>query len=315
MFGKRHPLVELMHEEHKISSGPSIPSSFDSLMQAKSYLDILASGVFRLRGDLLMLAKDQSTLLGALPSDNVQCECYLLALSRSVDLGSKQCRILSRKETLEAGLFVFWKALGGLAETLKTSQNRALMAIQIQYLAVSFTVTTCRDTHESICDKFDDCFESAIQTAERYIKSLPTFNDLSQKRSLSLEPGMIPTIHLVAQRCRIPELRSKAIALLHEGCAQEAMWDGMPFATFMRKVADLEEAVYMRDIDSCGRANTGHNVPGGHYVTIPEHARFIDIVIADDLDDLGMGRIACARYRHESDGQIELSEYTIALGV
>ena len=313
MFGRRHPLVDLARDEYNLKHSLGIPESFESIVQANSHLDLLASGVFRLRGDLIAIAEREALISEGTPFDSPRRQCYIQALSRSVDPGSDWHQILSRQRALEAGMAALWRAMEALGRPSKGSTDRAIMALQIQYVLVLFTVSTCRETFERVCDGFNDLFENAVDLGQAYIQSIPRFSDSSPKRSISLEPGIIPTIYLVASKCRNVEIRKKAIRLLRDGCMQEAIWDGKPFALFIQKLADLEQAKAINHMQNESGSHVVASEAKTHTSDIPEHARFADIWIADELDDQGRGRLVCARYRHETDGRIEITEHTVPL--
>lgn len=313
MFGRRHPLVDVVHKERTLNHYLSIPTSFDSVMQAKSYLDFLISGVFRLQGDLMAIAEDAASLSGHLPLETTRRQCYVQALSRSVDLGPDLQQIMSRKQVLEAGVAAFWKALEAFVRNSTDSEDRTVMAIRIQHLLVLFTVTNCRETYEITCDGFYSLFESTIDLAEKYIHTTQSFEEIPQHRKLSLEPGIIPTIQLIASKCREPVTRRRAIRLLRDGCMQEAIWDGTPFATFMQRLAELEEAQMSMSGSIASpllieKVRVKQPIP-----TIPEHTRFTDVAVAAEPYAAGYGRLVCARYRHESDGMIEITEHHVNL--
>ena len=275
MFGRRHPLLDLAHDEYTLRHSLSVPPSFDSILQAKSYLDLLSSGVFRLRGELLDIAERHVLDHGPSMSSD-WTTCYIQALSRSIDLGSQGYQLLAQKQALEVGLAAFWRALDTLAASQNDSSDRATMAIQIQYILVFFTVTTCRDVSEMICDGMQDLFQNAIDLAERYITSAPGYSESLGRRNLSFEAGVIPTIFLVANKCRHPSTRAKAIELLEIGCRQEAMWDGRPFASIMQRLSDLEtlRATSQSNIEPFGVRESNNAYSG-----VPHHAesaRFCD---------------------------------------
>ena len=300
-------MLDLAHDEYSLRHSLSIPASFDSVLQAKSYLDLLSSGVFRLRGELADIA-ERSAVAAGFVLGSYRTTCYTQTLSRSVDLESYWHGILARKQALEAGLAVFSRSLEPLMATTDNSNNRAAMAIQIQYVLVFFTLTNCREVYEITCDGFENLFEHAIGLCERYIESAPRFTESGGQRNLSLEPGVMPTIFLVAGKCRQPAIRNRAIRLLDLGCRQEAIWDGKPFAVFMQHFVDLENsrAATCFDLDVLGR-----DADFSWMLTHSEYARFSDVVIADELDQLGRGTFFCSRYRHETDGLIEIVEHKV----
>jgi hypothetical protein len=303
-------MLSLAHDEYNLQHSLTIPTSFESVQQAKSYLDLLSSGVFRLRGELLDIAEKEALDAG-LPIGSDVSTCYIQARSRSVDLGHRWNEILTRKHALETGMAAFWRALDAYSTSRNTFTDRAVIAIHIQYVLVFFTIANCRETYEVCCDGFQDLFETAIDLAEKYINSAPGFSESNVTRNLSLEPGVMPTIYLVASKCRQPAIRARAIELMDIGCRQEAIWDGKPFAAFMQHFSDLETGLATVGSDIAISICDGDRLsPNAH----PECARYCDVVIADELDELGRGTLFCARYRHETDGMIDIVERKVTFG-
>jgi hypothetical protein len=305
MFGYRYPLLNLITADSNLNKSMSLPDTFDSILEAKSHLELLASGVCRYQGDLLKAAEQASQNDECLPADLQQRQCYIKASSRSVNLGSDAQSMLSRKQALESSLLAFGKALESLAGRTEIRQERAIMAIQVEYVQIQFFISNCRETREMVCDQFNDVFERAIDIAARYISSGPRFSDTTPKRAFAFEPGVLPTVFLIARKCRVPTVRQRAIDLMRDGCIQEAMWDGKPYATFMQQLAELEE--------SMAQCSMPNDVDVSHRLVeaIPEHARFIDEALVGEVNTLDQPRMICARYRHESDGRIEITEHPV----
>lgn len=312
MFGRRHPLLDLSHDEYNLHHSLSIPPSFDSIIQAKSYLDLLSSGVFRLRGEFLNIAEEQMSV-DRIRMGSDWATCYVQAASRSVDLGARGYQLLGEKQALEVGMAAFWRAVENLISSQNIRMDRAIMAIQIQYTLVFFTITTCRDVCEILCDGFQDLFESAVDLAEKYIISAPGYAESLSKRNLSLEPGVIPTIFLVASKCRNRSLRAKAIELLEIGCKREAMWDGRPFAAIMQHLSCLETSRAMAHSDIELSADDELNDDQLSTLKYPEQARFCDAFIGDEFVEPGRASLFCARYAHESDAHIEVVEHRVKI--
>lgn len=302
-------MLDLTHDEYTLRHSLSVPASFDSILQAKSYLDLLSSGVLHLKGELFDIAESAAVAAGHVVG-SYRTTCYTQSLSRSVDLGSHWHRLLARKQSLEAGMAAFSRLFDALLNSADNSKNRAAMVIQIQYVLVFFTLVNCREVYETACDGFESLFENTIELCEKYVESTPGYTELTGQRNLSFEPGVMPTIFLIAGKCRLSAIRNRAILLLDLGCRQEAIWDGRPFAIFMQRQVDLENllAGTCADMDDSGSASI-------HPSTLrhPEHARFADLVIADELDKFGRGSIFCSRYRHETDGSIEVIEHKVNL--
>ena len=306
MFGKRDPVVDITHHGHSIQEYFNIPESFDSATHARSCLDYLASGVFRLRGDLMALAERDASCSPNIPFGPTRCQCYIQALSRSVGLNSDCDQIIARKHALQHGMSSFLRAMEKTTELSRNSVERPALAVRIQAFLTWFTLVNCRETREIECDRFRSMFKLTIDLAEKYVLTGPSDAFVPQRRTLSFEPGVIPAIYLVANKCRDPLIRNKAIQLLAQSCRQEAIWDGKPFAAYMKRLAELEERVAVQD---SGRSAFLDSRP-----KIPEDARFVEAIVANDLDDKGRGRLVCARYRHEADGTIELTEHYVHMG-
>ena len=198
-----------------------------------------------------------------------------------------------------------------LDRTSPTTMDRGVMAIHIQYIFLFFMVTYCRETHELSCDGFNDLFTDAIDLAKRYIYSAPSIVESSQKRTFALEPGVIPTIYLVGTKCRHPPTRRRAISLLREGGLVEAMWDSEGVASVLQRSCEVEEMRAMQS--SLSKRNKDSGLPNqeSQDLDIDECARFAEITVANEIGAPGVGTLLCARYRHERDGQIELSEYKL----
>src|ERR1700761_4395909 len=110
MFGYRPPILQLVPDHQELGSSISIPSSFDSIGQAKFYLDRIMSGILRLRGDLVLLAEQAALQSECFPADSHQRLCYIEALSRSVALGSEHDRIVFLQRVLAQASVVFGEA-------------------------------------------------------------------------------------------------------------------------------------------------------------------------------------------------------------
>ena len=299
MFGQRHPVLNL--DEYAVDQSLEIPETFESIQQAKSYLELLASGVFRLRGDLMQKAQDAALTASETPTDLDHLECYIKALSRSVDLGADGPTISSRRAALESDLLNFGSAFRTCSQRAEIPSDRSAMAIQIEYIQILFLIVTCRDTRECSSDAFHDLFASAVELAAKYMDLAPRVADSKPKRAFALEPGILPTVFLVAEKCRDYGIRQKAIKLMQEGCTQEAMWDGKPYSTFMQVLADIEAQEPHVVHGVCNpKASTDTRMCN------LESARMSEVVLVGEGQN---AKLVCARYRH--DGTIEIKEYPV----
>ncbi|KAF5665337.1 hypothetical protein FHETE_6697 [Fusarium heterosporum] len=84
-------------------------------------------------------------------------------------------------------------------------------------------------------------FERILTLAETLWSETPNCDVYSP---LSLEPGIIVPVFMVAQRCRHPWLRRRAIALLYKLKRQEGMWFSDGAAAVSQKIMEIEGQVY-----------------------------------------------------------------------
>jgi hypothetical protein len=308
MFGQRYPRLELPEDRATIDGSSRLPPQFESVDDAKSYLSLLGSAVFRLRGDLLAIAEAAVSYPSYVCNDSAYRECYLATFCKSVDLGMKHEDISSRKHVLKQKLSDFGTALHGFMELHKESE-RSIIAMQIEHIQLSILVANCRNTHETAYDDHIEMFRKAVELAEIYMNSAPRGSDSQPKRAFALEPGVLPTAFLVAEKCRNPAVRQRAIKLMREGCAHEAMWDGRPYATFMQRLAEIEgeRPSFVNACEALDDLNDALTLP-----TCLEEQRFSSVVFTGDAS-VSFGKLVCARFHHESDGHIELTEYELDL--
>lgn len=310
MFGQRYPKLDLSVDHLDIGCALQIPAQFQSVEQAKSYLSLLGSAVFRLRGDLLELAEVAVVYPPDICRHPIYKECYLNTLCKLCRLGLQENEIISRKMYLEQKLAEFRRAFEDFIRTHGKACDRSSMAIQIEYAQLLILVTHCRDTCESLYDQHIEIFRETINLATRYMESAPRSSNSQPKRAFALEPGILPTVFLVAEKCRDPEIRQRAIDLMRQGCAHEAMWDGRPYATFMQRLANIEGCRPLTDarrdgVDGSGKA-TAHD-------TILETNRYCSVAFIGDVHSKDAPKLVCARHRHESDGLIEITEHEVNL--
>ncbi len=313
MFGKRYPLLDLVRDDNVLVRDAGVPASFDTAVEARSYLELMASGVFRLRGDLVRLAEQACLQSDSAPTEFYQQQCYVKALSRSVALGCEENSIHIRKQALECGIAAVHEALEAPAVLFEDPVDRAAMAVEIECIQIWFLITTCRETHQVTSDNFDALFAKAIDLAGKYIQSTAPTPGLQPKRAFSLEPGILPTVFLVAEKCRDPIIRRRAAALMREGCMQEAMWDGTPYATFANRLAEIEDSMAESMNESALRQTSAASRSAGSPHHVSEKARFSDTVLVCDSSKLEDARLICARYRHGSEGEIEITEHGVDL--
>ncbi|KAK3067108.1 hypothetical protein LTR53_016218 [Teratosphaeriaceae sp. CCFEE 6253] len=280
-----------------LSSDTASSALFDSVDEAKRHLDVLTSEILRYRSALLSHARLVYDEDGSLFADWAHRYAVMSAASRSVD----HAYVHHQQEKLNSCLAAWSNAFEA---TPGDPEDTARLQLQMQCFYARMLVTTMRETHECLLDRFESTFATIIGLAERYITrhtgpdDSPTFN---------ISPCVIPALYLIGMKCRASAIRRKAISLLRNIPFHEGWWQGAPFAVFLEQLADAEEQ-RARLLDT-SNASLAH-VSSMTCADIPEMARYTDVVFAvDAVGALTRGRLVCARYAHESDGGLVLEEH------
>ncbi|KAI0384426.1 hypothetical protein F5Y04DRAFT_229293 [Hypomontagnella monticulosa] len=286
-FCERAPAIRLALETDMLvpTPPPSVLIVFSNLEEARASLDVLRNRALWVTGELLNRSKSKIKA-------NTNCwavqRCLEYAASRTVDLSedlalAKELRDVQRDITLWLGAFRSYIA--------SQEATPPAMFLEIRHFCVLFQAMTCQQTTEIVCDRFNDYFKRIVSLAAKIGSTQPL--------TFTIEAGVIPSLYLIALKCRMPEVRRQAISLLHHGTFQEGMWEGKLIAKFVEQAADWEEAL-------AGASSAGPIASSAH---IPEHARFCDVVLAATPEP-GRGKIVCARYLHESSQEVAVFEKT-----
>jgi hypothetical protein len=304
------PLRISLHGTEVLPSA-SVPSRFRTPSQARACLNILGNEAFQLLKELSVLA-ERAAIEDGFVRATPRFWCYVHTLSHSVDLGHLSADFHDRKSRLHRQIREFAKALSYLAADEKGSDrqnDRTLLALEVQSILLQFHIANSRSTHETDCDAFNSNFKRAVDLAERYIDSAPSFTvtNTSRQRRFALEPGVVPMLCLVGAKCRFPSTRHRAIRLLKRSGLQEALWNSAAFSTFVERLAVLEEETAVRLTGKRSREELHLSSD------IPEQARFTDINLVRIPDQPWRSKLLCARYAQEENGRIVFFEEYISV--
>lgn len=300
MFGEQSPKLTLGSSRDKIGPSLQVPSFFMDLANARKSLDILSNAFYRLRGELLHLAA--SEMANDIHEDWAVRYCVSYSRIRTVDL-SKRAILLQQQSCLKFSLEHRASAFNVLSSTL--GETRLMILLEVQHIYIYFLTCTLREAHEEACDHFQPNFQRVVDLGKKFVDVNSSKHVPSRPNpTFTLESGIIPSLYLVAMKCRNTKIRHDAIALLDRTRCQEGMWEGSLIARFFAEVAKIEE-------EAAG-AQDGRDNDCTLY--IPERARFSDVVVAMS-ETPGYGRLICARFVHESTGRLEISERTFQFGV
>ncbi|KAF2269456.1 hypothetical protein CC78DRAFT_453520 [Lojkania enalia] len=82
-------------------------------------------------------------------------------------------------------------------------------------------------------DQFLPQFHTIVELAEKICTS--------DSNRFSIDIEIVPVLYYVAYRCRDPEIRRKAVALLNLGPRREGLWDGLSTSRLAQEIVNIEE--------------------------------------------------------------------------
>ncbi|KAI1380068.1 hypothetical protein F4677DRAFT_408475 [Hypoxylon crocopeplum] len=284
-FGERTPTLRLEIQPALRGSNLTTGEIFSSVEEAKVYLDVLHNAVLQLRGKLLRRAV--STVEDETADWAIQ-RCVEYATTRTVGISedpalSGELEKVQRDLALWLNLFKSHAASQTKLHTAAAAKSAILL--EIQHFFIFFQAMTCRETTEISCDRFQALFN----TTTSLIADIASTPDVT----FTIDTGVIPSLCLIALKCRVPDTRRLAISMLYKRACQEGMWEGTLIAKFVEQAVIWEEEL-------AGQCLEAHNM-------LPEYARFCDVTFAAS-EDPGFGRIVSARYLHESSGELMIFE-------
>lgn len=297
MFGQQSPALTFVPIDNELSIKLEIPDRFSTIDDARQSLDTLANAVFSLRGIVLHLASQAAE--EDTDVDWVHQVCIHHARARTTDL-FQHPNISRRHSAIKSSLERWTSAFKLLVRKPTYSDSPPAIVLELQHFYLYFLISTFRSVHETQSDSFNATFQRVISRATKLITGVS--GAAARTSTFTLESGVIPSLYLVAMKCRDPGTREKAISLLGQTSCQEGMWEGGLIAKFAAEMAKLEERAL--DGDGHGEPATASDVP--------ESARFCDVVVAMS-EVAGHGRLVCARYLHESTGDLQVLERLFAL--
>lgn len=313
-------------QEHLGISLPiSFPVSFATIEDAKGALGSIVEDTSRFRSTLLRLAEERVAKTKYSCSREALRFCIAHCLSRSIELHPTHSLPQQRTALLhchEAWLTTLLNSQG----LQNCVTRRSIVLMRIQQFFSSFMLRTSRDTRDDLMDHHEVHLHKVFGLIEEYVTATSTCpsdpkphqqhldNQIfgprlhsstspspspspppeyqESQNTYMLEYAILPTLFLICQKCRSPPLRHQALNLLRTANRREgAQWSG-EWAMYAESLITLEETL------AAGQRPNG---------IVPEKARYMDVLI-EDVAPSEVGMI-CARYRHESDGWLEVSEY------
>lgn len=298
-YGAQSPAMVL----HSWDFPTSFPDIFRTVEEARRYLDPIMGSVSAFRGDLRRAASQN---VPENISDWAMRDCWEHALLRKFAVDG-QNRILRLQSAIRSSLDRWLAAFENFKRRekvgLASEDLRARNLLESQYFVGLFFMLTWNSTHEMDCDRFIPQFARVIQLVEEYVGIASSHKQAANLLPIfTVESGIFPSLTMVALKCRDSRIRRRAISLLSQHIRQEGLWVGKLIARYAKQVADLEEAQ---------ATPTNSNICAKD---IPENARFADVTFAG-TDNRTLGRLVCARFPSERDGDLEIVEHLFPLNL
>ncbi|KAI9732549.1 MAG: hypothetical protein M1834_003884 [Cirrosporium novae-zelandiae] len=262
-FGQITPHSYLVTENGASEDQFRLPESFNSVSEAKRYLDSHMNAIFRL-------------VWPELNSDRNSLDLAIL-LARQKEL---QVRGQRWKATFD--LFLCSRSYG-----LNDKDLRASTLLRIYHLTMSIILASGFSAAiEAVFDTFTSSFQTIVSLAASLAAQGSQDNRIP---SFSLDMGIIPPLYYTIIKCRHPRIRRQALAILKSSPHREGMWDSAMACKVAEQVVAIEESNLEK--------------PPEYEGDIPESARIYRILVKDSDDDNIIPTIVCRRVRHEIGGQ------------
>ncbi|KIV80082.1 hypothetical protein PV11_07609 [Exophiala sideris] len=230
---------------------PMLPEAFSSVTEARDYFEYYANAY--------ILDSGMSTKEDVVPMDN------------DIQQGDLSTHI---------NIFNQWSSglddLIGRSNNMPVNEKAALGVLQIERLILtssldlimhrtSVDVQMMWDKYTDISGQIVDLVQSILEMVEPSSDKAPT----SRKPYFTLDLGIVGPLYDIARRCRDPNIRRKAIGLLHAYPRQEGMFDSVLAARVAEHVVEIEEGG-LGIVKSCA--------------DVPDWARISDVHPVFDLE-------------------------------
>jgi hypothetical protein len=150
----------------------------------------------------------------------------------------------------------------------KSSIFAGATALELRYKATSRCLSGTIGLSETAYDAFNSDFAESIELAQTLLDHMETYyNNQKGIATFTIDGVMVPSMYIIATKCRDPVIRRRAVRILEENPRREGLWDSSLIAKIGRLSIAIEE----------------EGVPFG--IPIPEHARIVGIVAFSSMVD------------------------------
>lgn len=129
------------------------------------------------------------------------------------------------------------------AQSLSLQDLKAAKVLEIHRIVALAWLKRCMDPTETAMDQDIAEYDTAVRLAEE----LQRANDARDTQSYSsasfvFDIEVIAPLYLIATKCRHPQIRRRAIALLRGTVRREGLWDSQETAAIAERIMEYEEA-------------------------------------------------------------------------
>jgi hypothetical protein len=298
------------------SHSPRIPITvapyFQSLPEAKTHLNLMISTSARVQSELFQLADARIT-----HEDRTKLHPGLIfAITNSFSRAVVPSKALKAQiEQLTVAYEQWAPALESLWSFQDGSDHSSFQfatTLRLQHLVASSNLRHATSTHEKDCDGWysPEHFASILDLVDRflmvpapYLQAGPQPPPTKQTDSFSLEPAVNPALALIALKCRSTGIRRRALDTLVTARRREGLGYSESMAWFISVAVNAEETAAQQMLLRSGLAVPENLIP--HLV--PEAARWLDMAVYAETSEVS--RNVLTRFRHESDGKLEVREW------
>ncbi|KAM3069497.1 Protein png1 [Clarireedia jacksonii] len=210
------PLLWDIHSTHHIP----IPQIFTNFAEAQYCWDFLMDRVLRYYRRTLFNRKHNSAKSDS-PEEIAHQYAYYVTLLDDFER--------AYKPILEEPISFRGKVL-----------NRAALVLATHLKATAIIFSTVTTVSEMVYDQFISAFQYIIRAGEKIVTRYRGSN-FTLNLPFSLDIGIIPSLYVVATKCREPNIRRKAVDLLFRIPRREGIWDGFLSARIGEWIISCEE--------------------------------------------------------------------------
>jgi hypothetical protein len=236
--------------------------------------------------------------------------CLASCWSRSIELPAHDTTLVEIDALLNAHRQ--WAAVVSGVQDPHPKTARGFALLQIRQWFSAFTLATCRQTRELCMDAHEDDFNRVLDLAQFYLESDNLVPRPTRPRSMygngqddvfCLEEGILSPVYLISLKSRKSTTRHRAVEILASANRREGLGSSTISAQIAVAIVRVEEERARNMTPTLLATDLLSDA-------VPEAARFTDTVrVAGEDLHRPTCRLLGARYLHESDGRIEITEY------